>query len=54
MNSRPIVTQLYSKMIEKSESSQPWRSESVVTQPWVKSQAGAYCWRQKLRLETSL
>ena len=26
----------------------------VVTQPWVKSRADAYCWRQKLRLDTSL
>jgi len=38
----------------KSESSQPWLSESVVTQPWVKQHTGVYCWRQKLRLETTL
>ena len=42
------------KMLGKSESSQPWHSESVVTQQWVKPHACGYCWRQKLRLETSL
>jgi len=42
------------KMIGKSEISQPWHSESVVTQRWVKPQAGAYCWRQKPRFETAL
>jgi len=30
------------KMIGKSQSSQPWHSESVVTQMWVKPHAGAY------------
>ena len=39
------------KMI-KSESSQPRYSKSIEMQPWVKPQAGAYCWRQKVRLET--
>jgi len=42
------------KMIRKSESSPPWLSESVVTQQWVKPQAGTCRWRQKRRLETSL
>jgi len=50
----PVALWLYYKMTGKWESSQPWLSESVVTQPWVKPQAGAYCWRLKLRLETSL
>jgi len=36
------------------ESSQPWLSESIATQPSVKPHAIADCWRQKLRLETSL
>jgi len=38
----------------KSESSQPWLSESVVKQPWVKPHAGADGWRQKLKRKTSL
>jgi len=42
------------KMIRKSESLQPWLSESVVTQPWVNPQWQAGAWWQKLRLETSL
>jgi len=42
------------KTIAKPESSQPCLSESVMTQQWFKPQTGAYRWRQKLRLETSL
>jgi len=41
-------------MRAKSQSSQPWLPESIVTQPSVKPYVGADCWRQKLRLKTSL
>jgi len=39
-----------------SESSQHWLSlsESIVTPPSVKPRAGADCWKQNLRLKTSL
>jgi len=38
-------------MRTKWESSQPWLSESIVTQTWVKPHAGAGCWRHKRRLD---
>jgi len=43
MHYEPIPFPLWRnyKMIGKSESSQPWLSESVVMQPWVKQQTGA-------------
>jgi len=50
----PVPLWRYYKMIGKSGSLQPWLSESIVTQTWVKPQAGAYCWWQKRRLEMSL
>ena len=43
-----IVTQLW--MRTKWESSQPWLSESIVTQRSVKPHAGGGCWRHKRRL----
>jgi len=42
------------RMRTKWESSQPWLSESTVTQPRVKPHAGAGCWRHKRRLKTPL
>jgi len=42
------------RMRRKWKSSQPWLSESIVTQPWVKPHTGTGCWRHKRRFETSL
>jgi len=42
------------RMRARSESSQPWLPESIVTQPWVKPHAGTDCWRRMLRLKMSL
>jgi len=38
----------------KWKSSQPWLSERIVTQPWVKPHGGTGCWRHKRRFKTSL
>jgi len=45
LGSRLAVTQLCCRMRAKSESSQPWLFESIVTQPRVKPQAAADCGR---------
>jgi len=50
----PVLLWRNCRMRAKSESTQPWLSESIVTCPSVKHYASTDCWKQKLRLTISL